>query len=157
MRHGTCFRRRLAARHAGAAPHSAVAELGVVRLCYACPVNESPSIQYSDLDPILRPWAARHGLGFRTLYAEHEVRMAPVVDDMGDIYQLFAEPTDSPNTIRVGANLFSRAKRHAPSRELRQFAWRSSAPFEQLERTLDDALEQVQAWIAAAGHTRTPV
>ena len=31
MRHGTCFRRRLSARHAGAAPHSAVAELGVVR------------------------------------------------------------------------------------------------------------------------------
>jgi len=31
VRHGTCFRRRLSARHAGAAPHSAVAELGVVR------------------------------------------------------------------------------------------------------------------------------
>ena len=31
MRHGTCFRRRLSAHHAGAAPHSAVAELGVVR------------------------------------------------------------------------------------------------------------------------------
>ena len=31
MRHGTCFRRHLAARHARAAPHSAVAELGVVR------------------------------------------------------------------------------------------------------------------------------
>ena len=35
MRHGTCFRRRLSARHAGAAPHSAVAELGVVRRRYA--------------------------------------------------------------------------------------------------------------------------
>ena len=31
MRHGTCFHRRLSARRAGAAPHSAVAELGVVR------------------------------------------------------------------------------------------------------------------------------
>jgi hypothetical protein len=30
MRHGTCFRRRLAARRAGAVPHSAVAELGLV-------------------------------------------------------------------------------------------------------------------------------
>lgn len=30
VRHGTCFRRRLATHHAGAAPHSAVAELGVV-------------------------------------------------------------------------------------------------------------------------------
>ena len=32
MRHGTCFRRHLSAHHAGAAPHSAVAELGVVEL-----------------------------------------------------------------------------------------------------------------------------
>ena len=31
MRHGTCFRRRLSTHHAGAAPHSAVVELGVVR------------------------------------------------------------------------------------------------------------------------------
>ena len=35
MRHGTCFHRRLATRHAGAAPHSAVAELGVVRRHFA--------------------------------------------------------------------------------------------------------------------------
>jgi hypothetical protein len=31
VRHGTCFRRPLPAHHAGAAPHSAVAELAVVR------------------------------------------------------------------------------------------------------------------------------
>jgi hypothetical protein len=30
-RHGTCFHRRLSAHRAGAAPHSAFAELGVVR------------------------------------------------------------------------------------------------------------------------------
>jgi hypothetical protein len=30
VRHGNCFRRRLSTHHAGAAPHSAVAELGVV-------------------------------------------------------------------------------------------------------------------------------
>ena len=41
MRHGTCFRRRLATRHAGAAPHSAVAELEVVRRRYALPMNLS--------------------------------------------------------------------------------------------------------------------
>ena len=35
VRHGTCFRRRLSTRHAGAAPHSAVAELGVVALLRA--------------------------------------------------------------------------------------------------------------------------
>jgi len=35
VRHGTCFHRRLSTHHAGAAPHSAVAELGVVSRCYA--------------------------------------------------------------------------------------------------------------------------
>jgi hypothetical protein len=39
VRHGTCFRRRLSAHHAGAAPPSAVAELGVVRRFLALPVN----------------------------------------------------------------------------------------------------------------------
>ena len=37
MRHGTCFRRHLSAHHAGAAPHSTVAELGVVRRCERVP------------------------------------------------------------------------------------------------------------------------
>ena len=37
MRHGTCFRRRLSAHHAGAAPRSAAAELGVVRRFRAHP------------------------------------------------------------------------------------------------------------------------
>jgi hypothetical protein len=41
VRHGTCFRRHLSAHHAGAAPHSAVAELGVVRR------HEHPRLQDS--------------------------------------------------------------------------------------------------------------
>ena len=41
MRHGTCFRRRLSAHHAGAAPHSAVAELGVVRRLLASAMNHT--------------------------------------------------------------------------------------------------------------------
>jgi len=41
VRHGTCFHRRLSTHHAGAAPHSAVAELGVVRRFCTRPVNEA--------------------------------------------------------------------------------------------------------------------
>ena len=50
MRHGTCFRRRLSAHHAGAAPHSAVAELVVVRRRYARCVQRSlsPSFPFTD-------------------------------------------------------------------------------------------------------------
>ena len=41
MRHGTCFHRRLSAHQAGAAPHSAVAELGVVRRLRTHTVNRT--------------------------------------------------------------------------------------------------------------------
>ncbi len=37
VRHGTCFRRELSTYHAGAAPHFAVAEHGVVGVLRACP------------------------------------------------------------------------------------------------------------------------
>jgi hypothetical protein len=43
VRHGTCLRHRLSTHHAGAEPHSAVAELGVVLLMSASPeiLNEA--------------------------------------------------------------------------------------------------------------------
>jgi len=47
VRHGTCFRRRLSTCHAGAAPHSAVAELEVVRRCYTHPVNGTFILAYA--------------------------------------------------------------------------------------------------------------
>ena len=58
MRHGTCFRPRLAARRAGAAPHTAVAELGVVRrlrtMIFECPYCKD----MIDVDPA---WAGMNG------------------------------------------------------------------------------------------------
>ena len=47
MRHGTCFHRRLSTHRAGAAPHSAVAELGVVRRYRTSPVNLNYLFLYS--------------------------------------------------------------------------------------------------------------
>ena len=49
MRHGTCFHHRLSAHHAGAAPHSAVAELGVVRRRYTLTVNHISRIASSTI------------------------------------------------------------------------------------------------------------
>jgi len=46
VRHGTCFRRRLSAHHAGAAPRSAVAELGFVRRHRASPVKQISANQF---------------------------------------------------------------------------------------------------------------
>jgi len=46
VRHGTCFRRRLSTHHAGAAPHSAVAELEVVRRWLAPSVDRDRLNRY---------------------------------------------------------------------------------------------------------------
>ena len=53
MRHGTCFHRRLSTLHAGAAPHSAVAEFGVVRRRYARCVQRSFSLSFPFTDAII--------------------------------------------------------------------------------------------------------
>ena len=59
MRHGTCFRRRLSTGHAGAAPHSAVAELGVVRRCSRLVKTKCVKIQLKpDCLERARAWAA---------------------------------------------------------------------------------------------------
>jgi len=58
VRHGTCFRRRLSAHHAGAAPHSAVAELEVVGFCV---FGFLASYEYPDASSRL-PWQFGYGL-----------------------------------------------------------------------------------------------
>ena len=50
MRHGTCFHRRLSAHHAGAAPHSAVAELGVVRRSLPAVPRMTPAMAHSEIN-----------------------------------------------------------------------------------------------------------
>jgi len=49
VRHGTCYRRHLSARHAGAAPHSAAAELEVVRRSYASPATEIYNYKHENI------------------------------------------------------------------------------------------------------------
>ena len=46
MRHGTCFRRRLSTLRAGAAPHSAVAELEVVSRCSPLSFHANTPMKY---------------------------------------------------------------------------------------------------------------
>jgi hypothetical protein len=50
VRHGICFHRRLSTHHADAAPHSAVAELGVVRRLRTRPVKRETNYLNTDLD-----------------------------------------------------------------------------------------------------------
>ena len=65
MRHGTCFHRRLSAHHAGAAPHSAVAELEVVRRRYR-PVKSKTNVIVNRIGLVL------FVLGIGGCYAWHD-------------------------------------------------------------------------------------
>src|SRR4051794_30339878 len=73
MRHGTCFRRRVDTHHAGAAPHSAVAEVGLVRritcdaivYSFCCSSRELPCVS----QPPLRSRLIKIGYGRLTAHA----------------------------------------------------------------------------------------
>ena len=80
-----------------------------------------------------------------------------VVDDLGDIYQLFASPElDVPRAVTVGAALIKRGtKKHTFYRERRNFDFRTTISLDELSSGLDSAWELVQLWISQSGHTRT--
>lgn len=117
-------------------------------------MNESPTMQYSELDTILQPWAAQRRLLVATRYRDEEVRSMSIVDDAGDTYQLCVDPT--AGAISVGVVLLSRAGRRTPSRDARSFDFSQSVPAAELSSALDAAWQRVHTWIAQAGHTRTP-
>jgi len=110
-------------------------------------------MQYSDLDPILQPWAGLRRLHVATLHRDDEVRFMSIVDDAGDTYQLFVAPEAA--AVSVGVVLSSRAGKRLSSREARSLEFRQSVPSEQFASALDAAWQRVQTWIAQAGHTRT--
>ena len=113
----------------------------------------TPSLQHSDLDSILSPWAARHRLHLYTDCKGEEVRIVPIVDDAGDTYHIYARP-DKNAQVAIGADLITRAGRHAFFRERQRFHYLQLVPLSALASSLDAALEQVQSWIVKSGHTR---
>ena len=78
MRHGTCFRRRLSAHHAGAAPHSAVAELGVVRRFCALPVKPARTILLLLVGTVIGIAAT---IGFQHFRRAQAIRALPSLAD----------------------------------------------------------------------------
>ena len=88
MRHGTCFRRRLSAHHAGAAPHSAVAELGVVRRSLPAVPRIAPAMTNSETNTPSYPSAFVPGalLGLDALGFGH----ADTLAEMGCVSPLRA-------------------------------------------------------------------
>ena len=113
----------------------------------------TPTLNYAELDPVLSPWVARHRLHLYTDCKGEEVRNVAVVDDAGDTYHIYARP-DERSQVAVGADLVTRAGRHAFFRERQRFHHLPIVPLSGLASSLDTALEQVQSWIIQSGHTR---
>ena len=108
---------------------------------------------YADLDPTFREWAVQNGLNVFTEARGEDVRVASVVDDTGDTYQIWLTPCDGP--VSVDAALLQRAVDRTTSRERRMFVFHEIVSLPQLRGALDRAFDQVRSWIAQAGHART--
>jgi hypothetical protein len=100
-------------------------------------------MDYSDLDPPLAGWARRHGLFVSTRHRDDDVRAVLIVDDAGDEYQLWLTPPNAARQLEVHL-----ARKTGPS-----VAFHTSV--DHLHVALDDAYRTIEAWMAAAGHTRT--
>ena len=120
-------------------------------------------MNYSDIDPILLPWAATRSLQVATSFKDEETRTIIVVDDSGDTYYLYAgpNPKDSnyPNSAlaTVGVSLSKRGEKkyHAFYRERIRFTFEQTVSLDQISSALDAAWKKLHNWIAEAGHTRT--
>ena len=120
-------------------------------------------MRYSDIDPVLMPWAASHSLHVHTEHHDEPVRVMAVVDDAGDQYQLYAgpDPKDSnyPDTklALVGVSLSKRGNKnhHAFYRERMRFTFQQLVPLSDLSRALDEAWQRVHEWISESGHSRS--
>jgi hypothetical protein len=102
-------------------------------------------MKYEDLDPILEPWAKSHGLTIFTRYRDDEVRMADIVDDVGNIFGIAVWPHQ--NGVRIGVG----------DRRTKGRFVQTDSTLAQLPSALERAYAQVEEWINASGNTRTPV
>ena len=103
-------------------------------------------LRYADLDPILLPWVAQHGLSLYKECKDEEVRTIPVVDSVGNSYHIYARPDES-GQVAVGADLVGHKEGHAFYRERKRFHYHQLVSLTALNSGLDEALDQVRKWI----------
>ena len=111
--------------------------------------------RYVGLDPVIAAWAAERDLHIATRAHDEEVRVASIVDDAGDTYQIWLTPQEG--AVAIDAALVRRAAGRTPSRERDRFAFHEVVSPSLVRTALDNAFDQVHLWIAQAGHSRTPI
>jgi hypothetical protein len=110
---------------------------------------------YVEFDPTLEAWATQHGLHIATRARDEEVRVASVVDDAGDTYQIWITPSDE--AVAVDAALLRRAVGRTASRDRDKFVFHEVVSRTHVRLALDAAFDQVCSWIAQSGQSRTQI
>jgi hypothetical protein len=106
-------------------------------------------MNYSQIDPVLFPWAKTRGLLVATQFKDEEIRSVQIVDDAGDSYGLWISAPQGNGFVSVGI-----AENCSKSKIRRQTF--TTSPVE-LGQTLEKAYSVAESWMRESGHTRTPV
>ena len=120
-------------------------------------------MRYSDIDPVLLPWATSHSLHVHTRHHDEDVRTMAIVDAAGDTYHLGVGPDPKdpnfPDTklaiVVVSLHQRGNKKHHAFFRERQRFTFQQLVPLVRLSAALDEAWQRVHEWISQSGHSRS--
>ena len=100
------------------------------------------------IDKIVKAWAPNYGLNLQTIYKDENVRSIAVVDDSGNVYQIWIEQLKR-GRVRVSSsnNLSGKKSKN----------WTRKTRISKLDRALDRAYDKVSDWIQKSGNSRNPI
>lgn len=105
---------------------------------------------FEEIDKSLYQWAREHGLHISTKDRDGaEVRTTLIVDDAGNVYEVWLELLNSkPLVIHYGFRSKRRKERIYETCE---------SGLEALPKNLERVYAQIHNWIVSSGNSRTPV
>ena len=110
---------------------------------------------YTQIDPVVVPWAETHGLFVATRFKDDEVRSIQIVDDAGDSYGLWISDAAEDGLVSVGIAEHTVGGSRPSSRKVRKQTFSTTVP--ELGHALESAYALVESWMREKGHTRTAV
>ena len=112
-------------------------------------------MRYSQIDPVLFPWARTHGLHVYTECRDDEIRSIDIVDDAGDSYALGVSSPRDDGAVSVWVSEQRVGGQAVTSRKIQSETFTTTVA--ELEHTLERAYRHAESWISDRGHMRTPV
>jgi hypothetical protein len=112
-------------------------------------------MRFSQIDPILFPWAKTHGLHIYTECRDDEIRAIDIVDDVGDSYSLGVGSPREDGLVAIWVSEQRVGGKPVASRKIQSQTFTTTVA--ELEQTLELAYRRAVSWISERSHTRTPV